>query len=121
MHHATSVQNVGYAAKGFSEVILKDVTASGHAYWCRQCYSDSCKDDVEDHRAWRNAEGDDMELPLNQFKKDKSSSEGRPHITLKGMQKTVIGDLAKRYHGAGTAGSKQRVRHISRRGWTGRR
>ena len=70
----------GYAAKGFSDVILKDVTASGHAYWCRQCYSDSCRGDVDDDRAWRNAEGDDMELPYNQFKKDKGCNEGMgPH------------------------------------------
>ena len=102
--------NCGYAAKGYSEVILKDVTEKGHVYWCRKCYSNSCKDDAEDQRARRSADGDDMELPYNQFKRDKGSNEGRAHITLKGMKKTVLGNLAKKYFGDRTAGSLARLK-----------
>ena len=47
-------------------MILREVTGQEHVYWCRQCHSDACKDDVEDERAWRNPLGVDKELSTNQ-------------------------------------------------------
>ncbi len=42
---------------GISTVILMDVSAEGHIYWCRQCYSNSCKYYPQDLRARRKLHG----------------------------------------------------------------
>mgnify|MGYP000025575499 CR=1 FL=1 len=67
---------------GVSTVILLDVFEEAHVYWCRQCYSNSCRDNPQDPLARRKADGEekDVELPLNQWKKDKGDgdNENRP-------------------------------------------
>ena len=57
----------GLQAVGNSKFILMKVTEE-HVYWCRQCYSNMCKDNIADGRAWRKrgAEPKDKELGLNQ-------------------------------------------------------
>ncbi len=54
----------GESFVGISCMILMNVAAAGHTWWCRQCYSGDCKDNPEDKRAWRKKDGDmeDTEL-----------------------------------------------------------
>ena len=59
-----------------------------HEYWCRQCYSDSCKDDPLDPRACRKRdnEREDKELSSNQWRRDKAENEGKPRNTAKSQK-----------------------------------
>ena len=38
---------------GMSSYVLHEVTEKEHVHWCRQCYSNSCRDDPAENRAWR--------------------------------------------------------------------
>ena len=91
---------------GHSNAILMDVDESGvHQYCFFMCYSKKCKDDPDDNRARRKSDTDweDKELSINQWRKDKGDNEGRPHLTVKGQQKTALVQLVIKESGKRSA------------------
>ncbi len=51
-----------------------------------------------------------MKLSLNQYKRDKASSEGRPHITLKGQKKSALGFTCYRLYGNASPENLRKLR-----------
>jgi hypothetical protein len=76
----------GMAFVGISCVIPMDAADVGQQWWCRQPYSNSCKDNHEDTRAWRKKDGEkgDMEIPTSQWRRDMGRQRGPPAPRVEG-------------------------------------
>ena len=67
-------------AVGNSKFILMKVTEE-HVYWCRQCYSNMCRDNIADGRAGRKrgAETKDKEPGCEPVEKGQVGERGSPY------------------------------------------
>ncbi len=96
----------------FSQCILVNVIGGPRITICRQCYVETVKDDPEDFRASRGTapDGGDTELSSTQFRKDKADNEHRSYITLKGQQKTALGQACQTLYGSVTPEKHKELR-----------